>query len=266
MRVIAYRSIGRVLLGAAFATLVISCKSTRILSDGTANEKLSAKTVIKEHYDKAIDFKTLSGKMRIDYSDGEASQGVSVSFRMEKDKAIWMSAPLGMVKAFITPKRVTFYNKLQNEYFDGDFSYLSKYLGTGLNFEQVQSLLLGQALFNLKEDRYDLAVINSKYRLKPKKPLELFKVLFEIEPKNFRIASQQLSQPLKKRLLQINYTDYQRIDKWILPQEIAVATIDGNQRNTIDIEYRNIEFNRPLNFPYKIPKGFKEIVLEQDAR
>ncbi|WP_149304404.1 DUF4292 domain-containing protein [Pareuzebyella sediminis] len=266
MRATVYRSVRRVILGAVFATLVLSCKSTNVLSDGTANAKLSAKMVIKEHYDKAIDFKTLSGKVRIDYSDGEASQGVSVSLRMEKDKAIWMSAPLGMVKAFITPNRVTFYNKLQNEYFDGDFSYLSKYLGTELNFEQVQSLLLGQALFNLKENRYDLAVVNGTYRLKPKRPLELFKVLFDIEPKNFRIASQQLSQPLRKRLLQVNYTDYQKIHKWILPQEITVAAIDGNQRNTIDIEYRNIEFNRPINFPYKIPKGFKEIVLEQDAR
>lgn len=266
MGAITYQSIRILIVGAAILTSVLSCTSTRILSDGTANENLSAKTVIKEHYDKAIDFKTLSGKMRIDYSDGEASQGVSVSFRMEKDKAIWMSAPFGMVKAYITPTRVTFYNKLQNEYFDGDFSYLSKYLGSELNFEQVQSLLLGEALFNLKEGRYDLDIVNSIYRLKPRKPLELFKVLFEIEPKNFRITSQQLSQPLKKRLLQINYTDYQQIDQWILPQEIAVATIDGNQRNTIDIEYRNIEFDRPLNFPYEIPKGFKEIVLEQDAR
>ena len=115
------------------------------------NENLSAKAIIRTHYENALDFKTLSGKMRIDYSDGEDSQGVAVSLRMEKDKAIWISAPFGVVKAYITPGRVTFYNKLQNEYFDGDFAYLSKYVGVELDFEQVQNLLLGQALLDLKD-------------------------------------------------------------------------------------------------------------------
>jgi hypothetical protein len=78
------------------------------------------------------------------------------------------------------------------------------------------------------------------------------------------MASQQLSQPLKRRLLQINYKQYQKINKWILPDEIAIATIEGDKRNTIDIEYRNMEFNQNLSFPYKIPNGFDEIVLDRN--
>lgn len=249
-----------------FSVLAISCKSKKVITDGTVDESLSAKTIIRTHYQNALNFKTLSGKMRIDYSDGESSQGVSVSLRMEKDKAIWMSAPFGMVKAFITPGRVTFYNKLQNEYFDGDFSYLSKFLGTELDFAQVQNLLLGEALFDLKATKYEASIVDGGYRLRPKKAIELFKVLFEIEPKNFKMALQQLSQPEKRRLLEINYTDYQKINKWILPQQIAVAAIDGNERNSVAIEYRNIEFDQQLNFPYKIPNGFKEIILKEDAR
>jgi len=244
----------------------ISCKSNKVLADGKVDGNLTAKAIVKSHYANTTNFNTLSGKMRIDYSDGESSQGVSVSLRMEKDKAIWMSAPLGMVKAYITPGRVTFYNKLQNEYFDGDFAYLSKFLGTELDFEQVQNLLMGQALFNLRDAKYDASVVNGDYQLKPKKAMELFKVMFQIEPKNFKMASQQLSQPLKKRLLQVNYTDYQKIGKYILPQRIAVAAIEGDDRNTVDIEYKNIEFDQPMNFPYKIPKGFKEITLKGDAR
>ncbi|MGP1991670.1 DUF4292 domain-containing protein [Zobellia laminariae] len=244
----------------------LSCKSTKVLADGKADDNISAKTIVKNHYANTTNFNTLTGKMRIDYSDGESSQGVSVSLRMEKDKAIWMSAPLGMVKVYITPGRVTFYNKLQNEYFDGNFEYLSNFLGTELDFKQVQNMLMGQALFNLREAKYDASVVNGDYQLKPKKAMDLFKVMFQIEPKNFKMASQQLSQPLKKRLLQVNYTDYQKIGKYILPQRIAVAAIEGEERKTVDIEYKNIEFDQPINFPYKIPKGFKEIPLTDDAR
>jgi hypothetical protein len=76
------------------------------------------------------------------------------------------------------------------------------------------------------------------------------------------MATQQIAQPLKKRILQIQYRNYQSVDKKVLPNEIGILAIDGDKSNTISIEYRNIEFNRSVNFPYKIPNGFKEIVLK----
>jgi outer membrane lipoprotein-sorting protein len=239
-----------------------SCKTKKVITDGTLDNTLSAKSIIKNHYQNELDFKTIVGRMKIDYSDGESSQGVTVSFRMEKDKAIWMSATLSLVKVYITPERVTFYNKLEKEYFDGNFSYLSYLLGAELDFEKVQNLLLGQAIFDLKEGKYNLSETDGTYQLKPKKEHELFKILFEIEPKNYRMAVQQLSQPLKKRLLQVKYKNYQNISSYVVPNIVLITAIDQETQNTIDIEYRNIEFNRQLSFPYKIPKGYKEIILE----
>lgn len=254
------RSIGIIL----FFLVLMSCGTKRGITDGKASEKMSSKNIVRQHYLNQLDFKTLTGRLKIDYSDGESSQGLSVSLRMEKDKVIWISAPLGIVKAYITPERVSFYNKLENEYFDGDFSFLSNLLGTELDFEKVQNLLLGQALFDLKEQSYSTSISGENYELKPKKPETLFKTLFQIEPKNFKIASQQLSQPLQKRVLDINYKSYQKIHKWILPNEIYIVTIDKDKRNTIDIEYRNVEFDKAIRFPYKIPNGYKEIVLTKN--
>ena len=253
----------RIVLG-ILVLLFISCKSGKVVTNGNINKNISSKAVIKTHYQNELDFKTLSGKMKVDYSDGSDNQGVSVSLRMQKDSAIWLSAPFGVVKAFITPNRVSFYNKLQNEYFDGDFTYLSQILGTEIDFEKLQNVLLGQALFNLKDEKYDLTFVDENYQLKPRKMEVLFKTLFQIEPKTFKIATQQLSQPLKNRLLDINYQNYQKIDKWVLPNEILITAKDRDKTNTIGIEYRNIEFDKLLNFPYKIPKGFDEIILKKD--
>lgn len=243
---------------------VASCGTKKVVTDGTVNEKMSAKNIIRQHYLNQLDFKTLAGRLKIGYSDGETEQNLSVSLRMEKDKVIWISAPLGIVKAYVTPERVSFYNKLDNEYFDGDFTYLSNLLGTELDFEKVQNLLLGQALFNLKETGYTKSISGENYELKPKTTETLFKTLFQIEPRNFKMASQQLSQPLRKRLLDINYKNYQKIHKWILPNKIYILAIEDDVRNAIDIEYRNIEFDQPVRFPYKIPEGYKEIVLAKN--
>ena len=244
--------------------LSISCKTRNNIDKENLIRSLGTKQIVQNHYQHQLDFETLNGKIKIDYSDGEKSQGIGLTLRMKKDEVIWISALLGVVKAKITPEKVSFYNRLQNEYFDGDFSYLSSLLGTSLDFEKVQNLLLGQALFDLKEETYNASVSNENYELKPKNPGTLFKTLFHIEPKNFKMASQQLSQPLRKRLLDINYKNYQKINKWILPNEIAIVAIENDKRNTIGIEYRNIEFDKPLRFPYKIPDGYEEIVLTKN--
>lgn len=259
--------LSRVLKPVLLSTLVLlvfSCKSAKVISDGTVDSRLSSKSVIKSHYQGTTNFKTLSGKIKIDYSDGEDSQGFTVSLRMQKDEAIWISAPLGIVKAYITPTSVSFYNKLENEYFDGDFAYLSELLGTDVDFDVLQNLLLGQAIVDLRAEKYMISIAEDTYRLIPKNPGTLFKSLFQIEPKNFKMAVQQLSQPLNNRFLQIKYNNYQRIEQSVLPNEIGILAQQEDTENKITLEYRNLELNKLMNFPYKIPKGFKEIVLNKD--
>ena len=82
------RSKGKQFLWIVLVVVVSSCKATKVVSGGAVDDRLSAKAVIKAHYQNETNFKTLNGKVRIGYSDGEDSQNVSVSFRMEKDKAI----------------------------------------------------------------------------------------------------------------------------------------------------------------------------------
>lgn len=239
-----------------------ACRSTRVATTGSLDENLPARTVIRNYKESEPRFNTLSGRMRIEYKDGDNTQSFNVSLRMERGKAIWISAPLGIVKALVTPSRVTFYNKLQNEYFDGDFTYLSELLGTDLDFEKVQNLLLGQALLDLRDDKYEVSVSGELYELKPKQSAALIKTLFRFEPQNFRLRAQQLSQPSEKRLLEVRYGDFMQDAVYALPQDIAITSIEDTERSVIGLSYRNIEWNKPLNFPYNIPDGFDEILLK----
>ena len=253
--------IKRFLFPMAFLLVLGACKSTKAVTGGEADSRLSTKNIIENHYNNQSKFKTLSGRVKIDYSDGKESQGVNVSLRMEKDKVIWMSAPLGVVKAHITPQRVSFYNKLQNEYFDGDFSYLSQLLGTELDFEKVQNLLLGNAVMDLRMEKYTSDIVGGNYELKPKRAMQLFKILFQLEPKNFKVASQEIFQPEEHRQLQAKYT-YQDISGNILPDEIKIVAADKADKTTIDLSFRNLELNKSLNFPYRIPDGYDKITLK----
>ena len=242
--------------------MLTSCGSKKVLSEGEAKSDLSAKQIIRNHYQNDIDFETLRGRVKVDYSDGENDQGFSVSLRMKKDEAIWLAATLSVVKVLITPERVTFYNKLDNTYFDGDFELLNHLLGTEVDFTMVQNLLLGQSIYDLKEQRYTASVAENMYQLKPDRQLELFKLLFLLDPSNFKIALQQLSQPEKGRILNIAYESYQDVQGKVVPDRISLEALDGDDAVRIDLEYRNLEFNQQVSFPYSIPNGYKPIELE----
>src|SRR5690606_27817050 len=239
-----------------------ACKSKNVLVGGEVKSDLRSQRIIDNHYDNGLEFKTMSGRMAIDYSNGETSQGVTVSLRMKKDEVIWLSAPLSVIKIMITPDRVQFYNKLDNTYFDGDYSYLEELLGTKLNFQMVQNLLLGQAIIDLRDQKYYAAAVSDQYQLKPVDQSDIYKTLFLLEPSNFKMTLQQISQPSALRMLSIMYKNYQKVSGNILPNQIEIKATDKEHMNQIDIEYNNVVFDRELNFPFSIPSGFKPVELE----
>ncbi|MBD0831171.1 DUF4292 domain-containing protein [Aestuariibaculum sediminum] len=241
--------------------LMFNCKSSKRVNGSDANLRLSTRQLIKENTKQAAQFKTLQAKLRINYQEGDKSQTHSVSFRAEKDKTIWMSAAFSVVKVLITPEKVSFYNKLDNTFFEGDFTYLSALLGTELNFERVQNLLYGETIYNLIEGEYTSEVSDNIYVVQPKKQLELFEIFFLLNPVNFKVKSQQIAQPEENRLLQVDYLSYQKVSQQLLPENIKVFAVEANEELIINLEFKNVTLNEDLRFPFRIPSGFKEIEL-----
>jgi hypothetical protein len=245
--------------------VVTSCKSNKDLVNSSKINNISTKKIISNHYNNNFHQQTIYAKLNAKYSDKKTSASVSIKLRLEKDKTIWMSAtklgiPLAKVK--ITPNRVVYYEKLQRTYFDGDFSLLSKWLGTELDYEKVQNILLGQAVLNLKKGKYNSVIDKNSYQLSPKKENELFGILFFMNPDNFKLDKQEIRHPEKQQLLSVSYPNYNKIKGEQFPKNIYIRASDHKNLTTIDIEYRSVEFNKELTFPFSIPKGYKEISLK----
>ncbi|WP_282042290.1 DUF4292 domain-containing protein [Winogradskyella flava] len=244
-------------------TFLINCKSAKsVIESGKASEKLSAKQVIKQHEKNGADFKTLQGKVKIDITQDQKEQGSTFNLRIEKDKVIWLSAKLGLARMMITPQKVRFYNKLDNEYFDGDYKLLSDFVGVDLDFMKVQNILLGQAIYNLKEEPHMVSVNENSYALQPKDQRALLELFYLINPSHFKMDSLQLFQQLKKRILQVDYKSYQEIDKQVLPKDIRIIAVEDSDEVAITMEFKSLALNDEVRFPFKIPAGYKEIVIK----
>ncbi|WP_117880071.1 DUF4292 domain-containing protein [Aureibaculum luteum] len=252
----------------AFIVIVMlsfsACKSKKV-TNTSENTTLSSKRVIKNHYINSFDKKTINAKLKIKYKGKSNLPSVTGSLRLQKDQTIWISlTKLGFSvgKVLITPNRVSFYEKINRTYFDGDFTLLSNFLGTELDFQKVQDLLLGQSLLDLKKESFDISFSEKNYQLKPKVSHPLFDILFLINPINFKINSQQLNQKDENNTLVINYANYETIENEFFPREIYIIASDKKNTSTIDVDYKSVEFNKSLSFPFEIPKNYEKIELK----
>ena len=255
-----YKSIPHI-MAVVLLLLFCSCKTAKTITGKEASLNLTTKQLIRENAKKAATFNTLQSKLKITYTQGDDTQSYTVNYRMEKDKVLWMSAPLGIVRAMITPNRVAFYNKLDNTYFDGDFSYLSELLGTPLNFNQVQNIILGETLFGLEENPMTSSTHDGSYVLQPKEQQQLFEIFYLIYPDLLKVKSQQLSQNTQQKHLQIDYLAYQNVDNQVLPEQVKVIAVEADKEFIAELEFKSVTLNEDLRFPFSIPTGYKKIVL-----
>ena len=79
-----------------------------------------------------------------------------VTLRAKKDSVIWISISpaLGIeaARVLITSDSVKFMNKLNKTYFKGDYAYISKLFNTELDFDMLESLLIGNSVNFYDED------------------------------------------------------------------------------------------------------------------
>jgi len=256
----------RIVLRSLLVVLVASsfgCKSAKnVIASGEASNRLSAKQVIKQHQKNDVDFRTMQAKVRIDLRQGNKEQGLTFNYRMEKDKTIWLSAPLGLARMMITPDKVRFYNKQDNEYFDGDYALLSDFVGVELDFNKVQNILLGQAIYDLKEEPHKVEVSENSYALQPKDQNALLELFYLINPSHFKMDSLQLYQQLQKRFLQVDYKSYQEVKSQVIPKDIEIVAVENTDEVGVTLEFKSVSINEDVRFPFKIPAGYKEIVIK----
>lgn len=248
------------------ATLFLSaCGGIKpVTGSSTADSSLALKSIIASHKSAEPDFNTLAGRMYVAYEDEKKSQGITVSLRMQKDEKIWIKASLlgvTIAKALITKNSVQYYETIGNTYFDGDFALLSKWLGTDIDFNKAQAILLGQSVFDLNANNYKTVVVANKYRLQPKNPLGDFYFSVLLNPDTFKVSQESVSQPSEMRQLDVQYGQYQLIDNQLFPTTIEVNTDDDGKNTKIEVEYRKIELNPSINFSFNIPEGYSPIEL-----
>ena len=242
------------------AVLFTGCRTAKVTNtQGVADTSLRGKEILEKHQETFPAFETLAGTLTVTYSRvGKIGQAIPLSFRMKKGETIWLSAPLGMAKALITKDKVQFYNKLDNTYFEGDYTISEKYLGVHLGFEALENLLLGQLLFRdrhttltpegelykgaLKKDALDLSFfLNAAFRMD-----------------SLLIVQEEKTQ--QERSLSAAYT-YQTVEGQLFPLSLLLLGSQGGEQEELRLQFSALQRNVAVRFPYSVPSGYQPLTL-----
>ena len=263
-----------------FLTLFVlgSCKHQQkiVLNSGKCilNYK-NARTLTSNLKASEFNFDRLNAKLGVEALIDSTSESFTVNLRIKKDSIIWMSiSKIGIegARILITKDSVKFTNTIGKKYFKGDFTYLSQLMNTDIDFEMLQSLLIGNSVEFYDEDerlkpgvndcQYTLGTIRKK---KLRKVMEKGKELKEpvqsiyLIPETFKISRILFYDFNPDRSLDAHYGDFEKIDslQWFPKKMNYVIKADKNVN--IDIKYSKISLNAEQTFPFKIPNNYEPI-------
>lgn len=242
----------------------VGCKSKKGLFEGKASKDLATLKIIENHYELNNDYSTVYIRANAKYKDNKQSLGFSAEIKIQKDEKILVSIRfLGytMAKGLITPTEVKYYEKNGSNYFEGDYTTLSNWLGTDLDFYKVQNMLIGQAMDDLRKGKYSNAIEDRFYKLEDTID-KINKKSFFFESSKFLLKKQEIEQVAKNRKLKVSYPHHKEYKEGILPLNILIEALQDNQKNTISLDYNTVSFNESLSFPYSVPDGYERIYIE----
>lgn len=245
---------------------MISCKSkSGVVMTAPKEDKNMTSTVIEKLYQNKNDFSTLYIKSNANYADEKMSQNVTAEIKIKKDEQILVSVRflgITMAKALITPEGVSYYEKINGSYFEGDFKGLSQWLGTDLDYSKIQNLLVGQAIDDLTKGKYkETLEADQKYKLEDVSKDNTQKSFF-IDALKFVLQKQEISQTKEGRSIEVAYGTFEQHTSVALPSNVLIVALQPKGKTEIKLNYNTITVNEALSFPYSVPSGYKRILIK----
>jgi len=237
----------------------------------------SPKFLVKKLKANEFQFETISAKANVSLIDTTAKKrSFKIHLRIRKDSVIWMSITSFSIEAArisITKDSVKFLNRLNKEYFIGDFSYLNRIFGTDLDYQMMEALLIGNSLDFDEEERVnsrvdrkkELYFLSTVKKRKVKKELKKEKEKIKgdgqvlwLDPITFKVKELLLTSPESHRSLTGVYADYKEVDKQLVPFEIRFL-LKSATTNNLEIHYSKFSSGKKLSYPFKISSKYVQI-------
>ena len=264
-------------LSIALMAFLWSCKSTEKAKRSDLEGK-KADYLINQMRKNEFNFETFSAKAVITLRQDDKKLNFKSNIRIQKDSAIWISiTPLfgiEMARVLITNDTVKVINRLEKNFFVGDYEYLNQKFNIDLEYEVLQAILLGNSIaFELddkikfsvdKEDYYLGNLRKSKARKADEKPKKIEKqkeevVSLWINQESFKIDRFLLSDLTADRFILGEYKNHTTVEDQQIPEYLHFE-VQSALPAIVEIQYSRVSLNQALKFSFNISSKYEQIL------
>jgi hypothetical protein len=236
------------------AVLLVSC-SKKIVSPNPVNEP-PPNLEIQE-----IDFGYFHGKARMVFRDDTKERDVKANIRIRKDSVIWMTfSVIGVQggKALINRDSVTVVSTVNKEYYVFDYKELSSRFNFEVNYNTIQSAILGN-LISPRQEGDKITAGTSFNTLEQHRGTVT--VMNFINAASRKLEKVEMKEENTNNVISINYSNFQPVGDKIYPYNgsvnISYKTPKGLLKTTVILEYNKAEVgDKELKFPFNIPRKY----------
>jgi hypothetical protein len=253
---------------------LISCRSTKQISTVVAKkdsavvvinpaESDSAKSVratLAKIKGKQIVFTTFSSKVKVDYSDDKNRRFDFNAFvRMKKDSAIWISiiAALNIeaYRVMITPDSLVILDKINRTIQRKPLLYLQEITKVPFDYHTLEDLIIGNPIYL---DKTIVAYADQGEKLSLSTVGEAFKHILTVSKSDLSVLFSKLDDVdvTRSRTANLSYAEYKMSGSWLFPEARNISLSEKTKLDVL-LDFKQVEFEKPLSFPFSIPKNYK---------
>ncbi len=213
-----------------------------------------------------VDFKYLTAKSKISFkSKDQDIDNANVSIRMRKDSVLWLQivvGPIEVVRGLITRDSIQIIDRHNKTYYQYDFASLSQKFNFQLNFDLIQSILVGNMPIPKKAgERFKKE--NDYFMLRQNEG----KISLEnyIGEQNRRLKKLLVTEQPSKNSLTLNYEDFTQLNNYLFPYTSLIqldyeSKQDQQRYQTVfRIKHQKVELSeKTLTFPFSIPAKYEK--------
>lgn len=283
-----------ILITSIFLIIAFACKTKKQTSQttikpkeqlDTVNERCkldfkSSKALTKYMHDNELKFYWLYLKANVESTVDKDENSFDVKVRIKYDSAIYIvieKLSLDFAKILITQDSVKMRFDLKRQYFNGDFKFINELLNADLDFELLQSVLVGNSAKFYDEDEKLKPVtdrINCNYKLSTERKKKLRKIensneqvkkalqVLTLNPEDFKIVKNEFIDPVTNRIFIANYQKFSSTDSVFAPRLVNIDIV-AEKKAKLKIEYVRVEKNIPQKINLNIPKSYDSIEIKK---
>lgn len=258
----------------SFMILVFfGCSSIKTITYEKPDSK--SNSFLQNQLEDSFQFNTLAVRAAVKSRIKGDKKSFKASIRIRKDSAIWSTISFAgkpIATFIISQDTVKYMNRLTKEYLISSYKNLVYFIDSGLNYNSIQDILVGNAMGFGKNLTYHSKIDSAFYLLssisnrKIKKAIQLgakskvhYTYQYWISPHDYQINKQIVNNIWDSTSMQIQYSQYLDIEGQKFPEKESITITSPDDVSTMELNFSKIKLNKELTFPFRISDKYTRI-------